>query len=181
MALSLKPLASLLPWRSKAPHADELYGAIVARARLPVFYQAFGVPDTLEGRFVVLSLHLFAVLHRLKDSGPQAAATAQALADHFTADMETVLRELGIGDLSIPKKVRKLTASGAGLLKSYEMGLAKGEGAFEAAIASALPGEEAAAKAAAARLTPYVREMVQDLESEPLQDLCAGTLRLPDI
>lgn len=106
---------------------------------------------------------------------------AQALANRFTADMETVLRELGVGDLSIPKKVRKLIASGAGLLQSYDIALATGDGAFEAAIASALPGDEAAAKAAAARLTPYVREMVQDLESEPLQDLCAGTLRLPEI
>ena len=181
MALSLKPLVSLLPWRSKAPHADELYGAIVARARLPVFYQAFGVSDTLEGRFVVLSLHLFAVLHRLKDGGADASAMAQALADRFTKDMETVLRELGVGDLSIPEKVRALTASGAGLLQGYELALAKGNGSLEAAIASALPGDEAAAKAASARLTPYVIEVLRSLESEPQQDLCAGTLKFPDI
>ena len=103
MARSLNPLAPLLPWRRKDPHAAEIYGAIVARARLPVFYQGFGVPDTLEGRFVVLSLHLFAVLHRLKAGGGQALQLAQELADHFTADMETVLREIGISDLKIPK------------------------------------------------------------------------------
>lgn len=182
MALSLNPLAALLLWRSKEPHADELYGAIVARARLPVFYQGFGVPDTLEGRFVVLSLHLFAVLHRLKDAdAPEASAMAQGLADRFTADMETVLRELGVGDLTIPKKVRKLIASGAGLLQSFELALAAGDAALEAAIASALPGDEADAKTTSARLTPYVEEILRQLEGEPIEDLCAGVLKLPDI
>ncbi len=181
MALSLKPLADLLPWRSKAPHADELYGAIVAQARLPVFYQGFGVPDTLEGRFVVLSLHLFAVLHRLKNSGPEAAAMAQALSDRFTADMETVLRELGVGDLAIPKKVRRLTASGAGLLQSFETALGAGDDALEAAIAGALPGDETAARAASTRLTPYLKRLVRHLEEERVQDLCAGRLSYPDI
>jgi cytochrome b pre-mRNA-processing protein 3 len=181
MALSLKPLAALLPWRSKSPHADELYGAIVAQARLPVFYQGFGVPDTLEGRFVVLSLHLFAVLHRLKDGGSEAAAMAQALSDRFTADMETVLRELGVGDLAIPKKVRRLTASGAGLLQSFETALGAGDEALEAAIAAALPGDETASRAASARLTPYLKRLVRHLEEEPVQELCAGRLSHPDI
>jgi cytochrome b pre-mRNA-processing protein 3 len=181
MALSLKPLAALLPWRGKSPHADELYGAIVAQTRLPVFYQGFGVPDTLEGGFVVLSLHLFAVLHRLKDGGPEAAAMAQALSDRFTADMETVLRELGIGDLAIPKKLRRLTASGAGLLQSFEMALEEGDEALEAAIAGALPGDETAARAASARLTPYLKRLIRHLEEEPVQELCAGRLSHPDI
>lgn len=181
MALLLNPLAALLPWRSKVPHADELYGAIVARARLPVFYQGFGVPDTLEGRFVVLSLHLFAVLHRLKDGGAEASVMAQDLADRFTADMETVLRELGVGDLAIPKKVRKLTASGAGLLQGFEMALAAGDAALESAIASALPGGETSTRAASARLTPYVKKVVRQLKGEPIQDLCAGVLRLEDV
>ena len=101
MRTLLKPLSALLPWRGRDPHASELYGAIVAQARLPVFYQRlgvqqqFGVPDTLEGRFVVLSVHLFAVLHRLKEEGGEAARTAQSLANLFAADMETVLRIAG--------------------------------------------------------------------------------------
>lgn len=181
MALSLKPLAALFRWRSQQPHAEELYGAIVARSRLPVFYQVFGVPDTLEGRFVVLSLHLFAVLHRLKGGGSEGAAMAQALADHFTADMETVLRELGVGDLAVPKKVRKLAASGAGLMQSYELALAQGEGALEATIASVLPGDEASAKAASAALTPYLIEVVENLESERMRDVCAGRVTFPEI
>jgi cytochrome b pre-mRNA-processing protein 3 len=180
MALSLKPLAALLPWRRKDPHADELYGAIVARARLPIFYQGFGVSDTLEGRFVVLSLHLFAVLHRLKAGGAPGADMAQGLADRFTADMDTVLRELGVGDLSVPKEVRKLAASGAALLQGFEQALEHGDDALAHAIASALPGDETAARAASDRLAPYLRRLVRHLEAESIHNLCAGTLRFPE-
>ena len=181
MRLLLKPLATLLPWRSKEPHADKLYGAIMAQARLPVLYQRLGAPDTLEGRFVVLTLHLFAVLHRLKNGGPQAAEMAQALADLFTADMETVLREVGVGDMSIPKKVRKLIASGAGLLQSYEEAYACGGERLQETIAEALPGDEDAARAAGAQLTPYLEEVLRELETQSVQDLCVGTLRFPPI
>lgn len=180
MARSLNPLAPLLPWRHKNAHADEVYGSIVAQTRLPVFYQELGVPDTLEGRFLVLSLHLFAVLHRLRGAGGRAETLAQELADCFAADMETVLRELGVGDLSVPKKVRGLTASGATLLQDYEEALSKGEPALAATIAHALPLDGADAKAASARLTPYVMRIIRHLQEEPLKELYAGKLRLPE-
>jgi len=182
MALSLKPLADLLPWRQNCRQADEIYGAIVARARLPIFYQGFGVPDSLEGRFVMLSLHLFAVLHRLKEAGTEEAARmAQELADRFTADMETVLRELGVGDLAVPKRVRALVASGAAQLEGFEQAFGKGEGALEEAIARALPGDEGDARATAAKLAPYILGVVERLKNESVEDICAGTLRLPRI
>lgn len=180
MARILKPLALLLPWRHKNAHADKVYGAIVAQTRLPVFYQDLGVPDTLEGRFVVLSLHLFAVLHQLKGADPRGQVLAQELADRFAADMETVLRELGVSDLSIAKKVKGLTASGATLLQDYEEALSKGEEALGATITHALPLGAAPAKAASARLTPYVMRINRHLDKLPLKDLYAGTLRLPE-
>ncbi len=182
MALSLKPLAALLPWHRKEPQADQLYGAIVARARLPIFYQGFGVPDSLEGRYVMLSLHLFAVLHRLKQAGTkEAARMAQDLSDSFSADMETVLRELGVGDLAVPKKMRALIASGAGQFESYKRALSAGEGALQEAIASALPGETADAKAASRELAHYLLKVVQRLEDKPVGGLCAGKVSFPRI
>jgi cytochrome b pre-mRNA-processing protein 3 len=181
MPLSLKPLAALLPWRSKAPHANDLYCAIVARARLPVFYQGFGVPDTLDGRFVVLSLHLFAVLHRLNGGGDEAARMAQGLADRFTADMETVLREIGVGDLAIPKRVRKLAAEGAGILHAYELALDQGEAALEKTIEATLPLDETDAKGVSARLTPYLMEVLRYLETVPVQRLCSGRLSFLEV
>ena len=186
MAWSLKPLADVLPWRRRRAPADDLYGAIVARARLPVFYQGLGVPDTLEGRFTMLSLHLFAVLHRLKGSDAQASemakALAQELADRFTADMDTVLRELGVSDLRVPKKVRGLAASSAAVMQAYGEALAEGEGALAGAIAGTLPLDvESAAKAASGRLAPYVMAVVRHLEGQSPEDLYEGRLTFPDV
>jgi cytochrome b pre-mRNA-processing protein 3 len=170
-----------MPWRRKEKVAEKLYGAIVARTRLPLFYQEFGVPDTLEGRFLVLSLNLFAVLHRLKGEGAPAAILIQELADRFKEDMETVLRELGVSDLRIPKKMRGLAASSAALLQAYERAVAKGEAALAETIAAAFPAEGEAAMAAGTHLAHYLMESIQSLEKEPYAVLRAGTLILSNI
>jgi cytochrome b pre-mRNA-processing protein 3 len=177
----LSPLIPLFSWREKDLGADKLYGAIVAQARLPVFYQGFGVPDTLEGRFVVLSLNLFAVLHRLKANGAETRDVAQELMDQFTADMETVLRELGIGDLSIPKKMMGLAASCAALLQGYEKALESEDGALATTIAEALPLEGPAAEAAGRHLAYYLKGVVRRLDTEPLSGLQSGEVKFPEI
>jgi len=170
-----------MPWRRKEKNAEKLYGAIVAQARLPVFYQEFGVPDTLEGRFVVLSLNLFAVLHRLKGEGAPRKALSQELADRFKDDMETVLRELGVSDLRIPKKMRGLARSSAALLRAYEEAFGGSDRALIEAVAKALPLEGDRAEAVAAPLAYYLRDCVLVLEQEPYAALDAGTLRFPQL
>jgi cytochrome b pre-mRNA-processing protein 3 len=169
------------PWRRKENVAEKLYGAIVAQARLPLFYQEFGVPDTLEGRYLVLSLNLFAVLHRLKGEGTEAALLIQELADCFKDDMETVLRELGVSDLRIPKKMRGLAFSSAALLQAYGKALVMGEGALAETICRALPDEGEAAKAAGTQLAHYLTESVRSLEREPYAMVRTGTLTFPDL
>jgi cytochrome b pre-mRNA-processing protein 3 len=177
----LSPLTPLFSWRHKNLGAQKLYGAIVAQARLPVFYQDFGVPDTLEGRFVVLSLNLFAVLRRLKSGGGEAHDLGQELIDQFSADMETVLREIGVGDFSIPKKVRRLAASSAGLLQGYEEAFADGEGALAAAIAAALPPGCEGAEAVGEQLAHYLKGVVRHLDIEPLSAFRTGNVKFPEI
>jgi cytochrome b pre-mRNA-processing protein 3 len=167
--------------RSRAdPDAAKLYGAIVARTRLPVFYQELAVPDTLQGRFLVLSLHLFAVLNRLKQEGRDASGLAQALSDRFSQDMETVLREVGVGDLSIPKKVRGLTASSGALLEAYAEALPAGDEAVAAVMAKAFPGEVREAEAATLPLSHYLRRMIDALAAQDLAALAAGEVRFPE-
>jgi cytochrome b pre-mRNA-processing protein 3 len=170
-----------MPWRRKERVAEKIYGVIVAQARLPLFYQEFGVPDTLEGRYLVLSLNFFAVLHRLRGEGGEAGVLIQKLADRFKEDMETVLRELGVSDLRIPKKMRGLAASSAALLQAYEKALAKGDGTLAETIASALPIEGEEAKAAGTHLAHYLMECVRSLENEPDAELLAGAVRFPDV
>lgn len=89
------------PFR-RNPHAESahsLYLRVVAQARQPAFYADFGVPDTVDGRFDLVVLHVFLVLHRLKQDHPQASDLAQALFDTLFQDMDQSLRELGAGDM----------------------------------------------------------------------------------
>jgi len=177
----LNPFRTFTKRRSNRTNAARLYGSIVAQARLPVFYQELGVPDTLEGRFLVLSLHLFAVLQRLKAEGPRALALAQELTDRFSADMDTVLREIGVGDLSVPKKMRGLAATSASLWDTFAHAEAAGEEAVAGVIAGALPDDQALDEAVSARLAHYLMETVRALETQAFVSLSAGKVQFPGI
>jgi cytochrome b pre-mRNA-processing protein 3 len=173
----LNPFRLVASWRDN--DAAKLYGAIVAQARLPVFYQSLGVSDRVEGRFLVLSINVFAVLHRLKQGGPEAHRLAQALSDRFSADMETVLRELGVGDLAIPKQMRTLAASSRTLLQAYANASARGEEALAAEIAIAFPFLRDGSKDATSQLAHYLMVAVRALEAQPVAALAKGEVRFP--
>jgi cytochrome b pre-mRNA-processing protein 3 len=176
----LNPLRPLVSPRNDKRNASKLYGAIVAQARLPIFYQSLAVPDTLQGRFLMLSLHLFALLHRLKGEGPAASHLAQELTDRFSEDMETVLREIGVGDLSIPKKMRGLVASSRELAQAYEDALASGETALATTIAEAFPFDEPLSEDATRRLAHYLVDVLRALDAQPLAALRAGYVKFPE-
>ena len=89
--------------------AGEIYGVVVTRARQPHFYAAMGVPDTPVGRYEMVTLHLFLVLERLRAAG-DTSGLPRVLVETFVVDMDDCLRELGTGDLSVPKKVRRAAA-----------------------------------------------------------------------
>jgi cytochrome b pre-mRNA-processing protein 3 len=180
MARALNPLDPSSAWQRGELRASKLYGAIVAQARLPAFYRDFGLPDTLEGRFASLSLHLFTVLDRLKAEGDEARNLAQALSDRFSEDMEIVLREIGVSDLRIPKKMRGLAASSASMLQSYETASTGEEGAFANTIAESLPMEGEAAKQTAAQLAPCLREVMRRLRARSMREIETGKLRFPE-
>jgi cytochrome b pre-mRNA-processing protein 3 len=171
-------------WQSSAArtNAEKLYGAIVAQARLPQFYARLGVPDSLEGRFVILQIHLFAVLHRLKHDGAEARAIAQELVDLFTKDMETVLREQGVGDLSIPKKVRTVSAATQAFVLTLERAYQAGCGpVLRQAIAEALPEETDGSPDTAAALAHYLEQVVTYLAAQPIETMVAGSLQFPEV
>ncbi len=84
----------------------ELYGQAVAAARHPFFYADLGVPDTLNGRFDMVGLHAFLLIRRLTTEGPPGVQLGQAVFDAMFNDMDVNLREMGVGDLSVGKKVR---------------------------------------------------------------------------
>jgi cytochrome b pre-mRNA-processing protein 3 len=181
VAPALNPFNRLRRRRSETSNSEKLYGAIVAQTRLPVFYRDLGVPDILEGRFGLLSLHLFILLHRLKGEGADGLALAQDLMDRFSQDMETVLRELGVSDVRVPKRMRNLAAAAQSQLEAYEEAFAAGEGAFAAAIAAALPPRSDTGEAGNKALTSYLMRCATELERQKLTSLQQGTLDFPEI
>ncbi len=98
----------------------ELYGAAVAAARERFFYTTLGVPDTLDGRFDMVGLHTFLLIRRLKQEVAPGPALAQAVFDAMFSDMDANLREMGVGDLSVGRKVRVMWEAFHGRATAYE-------------------------------------------------------------
>src|ERR1041385_4793859 len=127
--------------RSAAPSpAEALYLGLVRQARQPAFYARCGVPDSVDGRFDMITLHMALLLLRLKAEGPAAADLGQALFDTLFADMDRSLREMGVGDLGVGKRVKEMGKAVYGRLAAYEAGLAGAPGELEAALTRNLYG-----------------------------------------
>jgi cytochrome b pre-mRNA-processing protein 3 len=162
-----------------AAAADRLYGAAVAQARRPEFYAALGAPDTLEGRFELVVLHVHLLSRRLGSGGQ--GPVAQALFDLMFRDFERNLRELGVGDPGIPRRVKAMVKAYYGRAASYEAGLAGPDGMLEAALARNVLGRAPgmAADGPAGALATYVRAVVAGLAAAPIEALAAGTAAFP--
>ena len=102
---------------------EAIYGMIVTQAREPAFYRELGVADTVNGRFDLLLLHLWMVLRRFR-SADGTAEVSQALFDHFCADMDANLREMGVGDLAVPKRMQAFGEAFYGRGAAYDAALA---------------------------------------------------------
>jgi len=146
---------------------ERLYGAIVAQARLPVFYARLKVPDTVEGRFDLLVLHVYLLFRRLSGEEPETRAIGQGVFDRFVADLDDSLREMGTGDLAVPKRMRAMGEAFYGRATVYDAAL---RSADEAALADALlrnvfSGEQGA-EGAAGKLAHYVKRAAAALAAQ---------------
>jgi cytochrome b pre-mRNA-processing protein 3 len=105
---------------------EAIYGMIVTQAREPLFYRDLGVPDTVNGRFDLLVLHLWMVLQRLRPM-EGGSGLSQALFDRFCDDMDANLREMGVGDLTVPKRMQAFGEAFYGRVAAYDLASAAGE------------------------------------------------------
>ena len=159
-------------------NARRLYAAIIGQARIPYFYTGFGAPDTVEGRFEILTLHMYAALRRFKRQGPEAEKFSQTLFDTFFSNMDDSLREMGVGDMSIGRKIRKMAESFYGRVGAYEKAFEDGgESALEDAIARNVYGVNDPSRGAP--VADYLRNLVASLESQPLETLMNGDISFP--
>jgi len=114
------PLASLFRRRPFERPAYTLYTTAVTTARDPAWYGTLDVPDTLDGRFDMISLFAFLVVDRCRaDPDARGPVLAQAVFDAMFADMDHNLREMGVGDLSVGKKVKVMWEAFNGRARVY--------------------------------------------------------------
>jgi cytochrome b pre-mRNA-processing protein 3 len=153
-----------------------LYVAAVKAARDPRFYgRGLGVPDTLDGRFDLVGLHAFLVIERLRRDAEPGPKLAQAVFDAMFADMDVNLRELGVGDLSVGKRVRAMWEAFHGRAAAYGAALtADDSDELATALARNLWRGHAAPDGAPACLAKYARAQVQYLKGQPLAAFKAG-------
>jgi cytochrome b pre-mRNA-processing protein 3 len=171
-----------LPFRRAArnPTIDGLYGTIVAQARSPSFYRGYGVPDTVAGRLDMIVLHLVLLMRRLAAAPDQARPLGQQVFDRFCQDIDDNFREMGVGDLAVPKEMRRVAEAFYGRAKAYESALAdEGADALEAAVARNVFGV-AEPPLGARRLAAYMREAAQRLSRLAPDALSRAELDFPD-
>ena len=170
-----------MPWPfspRKAPNRsaatiETLYGMIVAQARLPDFYAGFGVPDTVNGRFDMILLHLWLVLRRLRAFGEHEIA--QGLFDHFCSDMDANLREMGVGDLTVPKRMAKFGEAFYGRTAAYDRAIDAGRDEICAALSrNILPEGQPALP-----LAIYVEQVLSALDRTAQPVFVGGQWRFP--
>lgn len=154
-----------------------LYGAAVAAAREPYFYTTLGVPDTMDGRFDLIALHAFLLIQRLQALEEPGPALAQAVFDAMFSDMDISLREIGVSDLRIGKRVRAMWEALHGRAKVYAAAMQAADGsALEAALARNV-WRGAAPDGAAATLGRIVLAQAACLADQDLPNLTIGEAR----
>jgi len=168
------PLIGMKKRREDRDAAAVLYGHAVAQARLPIFYTCLGVPDSLDGRFDLVALHVFLLLQRLRQEGAGAETLAQGLFDVMFADMDQSLRELGVGDLGVGRRVKAMAQALYGRIAAYEEGLGGNDQVLAAALARNLFGTVTARRQDLAAFCAYLRREAASLARQPLADLRRG-------
>ncbi len=181
MILSLfRPIMRPLFRRSDARRRTigALHARVNAAARAPGLYRALGVPDTVEGRFEALCLHHVLVLRRLRALPPPAGDVAQDLVDTLFSQLDASLRELGVGDFGVPKRMKKLGRAFYGRAEGYDAALDAGDpDALAQRLARNVLGEDDAGRATG--LARYVAASEQALAAFDLDALLTQGPRFP--
>jgi cytochrome b pre-mRNA-processing protein 3 len=174
----------MLTWlkssRDRRQVARSLYGSSVTAARERNFYAQWGVPDTVQGRFEMVVLHIALALRRLGKEGAAGQRLGLALTEAFVVDMDDTMREMTFGDLAVPREIKRATAALfdrhtaylAALSSPTDMSLSE---ALEAQLAYLVPG----ARVNGGRLSEYVRRCAGALDAQPAAQILAGRLDWP--
>ena len=171
-------------WLKRSPRADTiqgLYGAIVAQARKPAFYADYGVADTVAGRFDMIVLHLVLFVRRLRREPAPIRALGQGVFDLFCRDMDHSFREMGIGDLAVPKHMRRVAEAFYGRAAAYDDSIDRpGEEPLATALARNIFPEAVGVPACVGRLARYVRAAIDELDRQDGEAFARAAVLFPD-
>jgi cytochrome b pre-mRNA-processing protein 3 len=175
-------LTRLRLWRDRHQKARSLYGSIVTQARSRTFYAHWGVPDTAEGRFEMIILHLVMVLYRLGREGRAGRRLARAVTEAFASDLDDNLREMTVGDLAVPRHVKRAVGALHERHGRYAAALAAADdGPLTAALRARFEAVGAGDGLEAARMCAYMRQISHRLDLLPGAEMLAGRLAWPQI
>lgn len=162
-----------------------LYRQAVEQARRPEFYNRYDVPDCVDGRFELICLHVFLIMDRLLQEGREGSKLSQALFDSMFHDMEWSLREQGVGDLGVPKHMKRMMTGFNGRSQTYAQALNHSSDNcldFQNALRRNLFGTSGNVDGSVLRaMTQYVLCCKDELMAQSLQDLKGGKVRFPGI
>jgi cytochrome b pre-mRNA-processing protein 3 len=165
--------------RQRTTIARQLYGSSVAAARNPVLFRDWCVADTLEGRFEMVALHVGLLVRRLTADGPAGKALGQAVLEVMVTSLDDDMRELGVSDVRVSKKVQGAASAFYGRLKVYDEVLKSGdEAALEQALQRNVPGS-GAGEVDVRSLARHVIKTADTLQSQSLDELSTGTIVYP--
>jgi cytochrome b pre-mRNA-processing protein 3 len=175
----------LATWRARRANRiliEQLHGKIVTAARHPALYTELGAPDTLDGRFEMIALHAGLLMRRLAATAGLGGDLAQEVADCVFRHFDDGLRELGVGDTSVPKRMKKLAEAFYGRNKAYSAGLAEAsDDLLTRALARNVYGVPEIVQApGAVALACYVREVSDSLDSQRVEDFARGEVFFPE-
>ncbi len=160
---------------------ERLHAAVVEAARRPAFYTDLGVPDTFEGRFDLVTLHAALTVRRLRALPDPASALAQDLVDALFLGFDRALREMGVGDLAVPKRMKTMASAFLGRARAYEAALLSGGvDELETALARNVYGASGVVSPEARRLAGYVRAASAALEAADFAAFEGGRPPFPD-
>lgn len=154
---------------------DRLYLAIVAASRVPELYLGYGIPDTFEGRFEALTLHAVLVLRRLQACESPGPEMAQHLIDTIFRHFDRTLREMGVGDTVVPKRMKRLAEAFLGRSAAYETALR----ATDDGLADVLARNALGDTGDGSRLAAYARAGAARIDALPLQAFIDGKIAFP--
>ncbi|WP_281301671.1 MULTISPECIES: ubiquinol-cytochrome C chaperone family protein [unclassified Iodidimonas] len=168
----LKNLFAASPGRETA---IALYSGAVGQARQPAFFIHYKIPDTLDGRFDLVVLHLYLLLHRLSAIKPPCNDVQMILQEAFFADLDRSMREIGVGDLAVGKHVKEMASAYFGRLQAYDHALDSGDEAeLVDVLARNIYRGQLPSGDCMERLASYVRRQAAHLEAISDEDICAG-------